>query len=42
MQNKYRSSKIIVKHPFGKFYIKVTNVATRTIVKGPVNGYRIH
>lgn len=42
IESKYRSSKIIVKHPFGKFYIKATNVATRTIVKDPVNGYKIH
>ena len=42
IQSKYRSLNIIVKHLFGKFYIKATNVATRTIVKGPVNGYKIH
>lgn len=42
IQSKYRSSNIIEKHPFGKFYIKDTNVATRKIVQGPVNGYKIH
>lgn len=40
IQSKYRSSKVIEKHSFGKFYIKATNVASRKTVKGPVNGYR--
>lgn len=42
IQSKCRSTKIIVKHAFGKFYNKAKNMATRTIVKHPVNSYKIH
>lgn len=42
IRSKYRRTKIIVKHAFGKFCNKAKNMATRTIVKRPVNSYKIH